>query len=126
MEDDDFARRVYCILGVPIDDIDVAGVVDRIHRAASSGATVVVASNVPEQNAAVAAEAGARALAVTVDVRSEPEVRSLVGRTVDELGNVTGLADAAGDVGQLRAQRWIAAGGGRCRFAGREQRHEEE
>ena len=34
MEDDDFARRVYCILGVPIDDIDVAGVVDRIHGAA--------------------------------------------------------------------------------------------
>ncbi len=31
MEDDDFARRVYCILGVPIDDIDMSGVVERIH-----------------------------------------------------------------------------------------------
>lgn len=34
MGDDDFARRVYCILGVPIDAIDMAGVVDRIERAA--------------------------------------------------------------------------------------------
>jgi N-acetylglucosaminyldiphosphoundecaprenol N-acetyl-beta-D-mannosaminyltransferase len=34
MEDDDFARRVYCILGVPIDDIGMAGVVERIHNAA--------------------------------------------------------------------------------------------
>lgn len=36
MEDDDFARRVYCILGVPIDDIDMAGVVGAIHGAARS------------------------------------------------------------------------------------------
>lgn len=33
MEDDDFARRVYCILGVPIDDIGMAGVVERIQQA---------------------------------------------------------------------------------------------
>jgi N-acetylglucosaminyldiphosphoundecaprenol N-acetyl-beta-D-mannosaminyltransferase len=35
MEDDDFARRVYCVLGVPIDDISMAGLVGRIHQAAS-------------------------------------------------------------------------------------------
>lgn len=33
MEDDDFARRAYCILGVPIDDIGMAGVVERIQQA---------------------------------------------------------------------------------------------
>ncbi|MEP7173341.1 MAG: WecB/TagA/CpsF family glycosyltransferase, partial [Aestuariivirga sp.] len=36
MGDDDFARRVYCILGVPVDAIDMGGVVDRIHGAARS------------------------------------------------------------------------------------------
>ncbi len=36
MAEDDFARKVYCVLGVPVDDIDMAGVVDRIHRAAST------------------------------------------------------------------------------------------
>jgi N-acetylglucosaminyldiphosphoundecaprenol N-acetyl-beta-D-mannosaminyltransferase len=36
MEDDDFARKVYCILGVPIDEIGMAGLVSRIHQAAST------------------------------------------------------------------------------------------
>jgi N-acetylglucosaminyldiphosphoundecaprenol N-acetyl-beta-D-mannosaminyltransferase len=36
MEDDDFARRVYCVLGIPIDEISMAGLVGRIHKAASS------------------------------------------------------------------------------------------
>lgn len=36
MEDDDFARKVYCILGVPIDEIGMAGLVGRIHQAASA------------------------------------------------------------------------------------------
>lgn len=35
MEDDDFARRVYCVLGVPVDQISMPGLVARIHRAAS-------------------------------------------------------------------------------------------
>lgn len=34
MEDDDFARRVYCVLGVPIDEISMAGLVGHINRAA--------------------------------------------------------------------------------------------
>ena len=36
MEDDDFARRVHCVLGIPIDEISMAGLVGRIHRAASA------------------------------------------------------------------------------------------
>ncbi len=63
---------------------------------AARGAAVVVASNVPEQNEAVVAQAGVGALAVTVDVRSEPEVRALVARTVEELGGVDILVAAAG------------------------------
>jgi N-acetylglucosaminyldiphosphoundecaprenol N-acetyl-beta-D-mannosaminyltransferase len=36
MEDDDFARRVHCVLGVPIDEISMAGMVGHIHQAASA------------------------------------------------------------------------------------------
>lgn len=36
MEDDDFARRVYCVLGIPIDEISMARLVGRIHQAASA------------------------------------------------------------------------------------------
>ncbi len=36
MEDDDFARKVFCVLGVPIDEISMAGLVGRIHQAASA------------------------------------------------------------------------------------------
>lgn len=36
MEDDDFARRVHCVLGVPIDETSMAGLVGHIHRAASA------------------------------------------------------------------------------------------
>lgn len=36
MDNDDFSRRVYCVLGVPVDDISMPGVVERIHRAAST------------------------------------------------------------------------------------------
>lgn len=36
MEDDDFARRVHCVLGVPVDEISMAGLVGRISRAASA------------------------------------------------------------------------------------------
>ena len=36
MEDDDFARRVHCVLGIPIDEISMAGLVGHIHRAASA------------------------------------------------------------------------------------------
>ena len=35
-EEDDFSRRVYCVLGVPVDDINMAGVVSRIRRSAST------------------------------------------------------------------------------------------
>ena len=63
---------------------------------AAQGAAVVIASNAPGQNAAVAAEAGERALAVTVDVRYEDQVRALVERTLDELGAVDVLVAAAG------------------------------
>lgn len=35
MDDDDFARRVYCILGAPVDQITMPALVSRIHRAAS-------------------------------------------------------------------------------------------
>ena len=33
--EDDFSRRVYCVLGVPVDQISMPGIVARIHRAAS-------------------------------------------------------------------------------------------
>lgn len=33
---DDFARRVYCILGAPVDDIAMAGLVNRIHQACAA------------------------------------------------------------------------------------------
>ena len=36
MEDNDFARRVHCVLGVPIDEISMAGLVGHINRAASA------------------------------------------------------------------------------------------
>ena len=36
MEDDDFARRVHCVLGIPIDEISMAGLVGYINRAASA------------------------------------------------------------------------------------------
>jgi len=36
MEDDDFARRVHCVLGVPIDEISMAGLVGHVHQAASA------------------------------------------------------------------------------------------
>lgn len=63
---------------------------------AAQGAAVVVASNAREQNEAVVAEAGDRALAVTVDVRSEAEVRTLVERALEALGAVDVLVAAAG------------------------------
>ena len=34
--EDDFSRRVFCILGAPIDDITMTGLVGRIHQAAAS------------------------------------------------------------------------------------------
>ena len=33
---DDFARKVYCLLGIPIDDITMDCLVDRIVQSASS------------------------------------------------------------------------------------------
>ena len=36
MDDDDFSRRVYCVLGVPVDDITMPSLVARIHGAASA------------------------------------------------------------------------------------------
>ena len=36
MDDDDFSRRVYCVLGVPVDDITMPSLVAQIHRAASA------------------------------------------------------------------------------------------
>ena len=33
---DDFSRKVYCVLGVPVDAIDMAGVVSRIQRSAAT------------------------------------------------------------------------------------------
>ena len=35
MEDDDFSRKVFCVLGVPVDDITMAGLVARTHQSAS-------------------------------------------------------------------------------------------
>jgi N-acetylglucosaminyldiphosphoundecaprenol N-acetyl-beta-D-mannosaminyltransferase len=35
-EGDDFSRRVYCILGVPVDAINMAGLVERVHRATAT------------------------------------------------------------------------------------------
>jgi NAD(P)-dependent dehydrogenase (short-subunit alcohol dehydrogenase family) len=61
---------------------------------AARGAAVVVSSNVPEQDEAVAAEAGG--LAVTADVRSEDAVAALVERTLAEFGAVDVLVAAAG------------------------------
>jgi NAD(P)-dependent dehydrogenase (short-subunit alcohol dehydrogenase family) len=63
---------------------------------AARGAEVVVASNAPDENEAVAAEAGTGALAIAIDVRDEGHVRSLVARTLDELGRVDVLVTAAG------------------------------
>ncbi len=36
MEDDDFARKVHCVLGVPLDEASMAGLVARIHQAAAA------------------------------------------------------------------------------------------
>jgi NAD(P)-dependent dehydrogenase (short-subunit alcohol dehydrogenase family) len=63
---------------------------------AGRDAAVVVASNVPAENEAVAAEAGGGALAVAVDVRDEAQVRNLVACTLAELGGVDVLVAAAG------------------------------
>jgi NAD(P)-dependent dehydrogenase (short-subunit alcohol dehydrogenase family) len=63
---------------------------------AGRGAAVVVASNVPAENEAVAAEAGGQALAAEVDVRDEGQVRDLVARALAELGRVDVLVAAAG------------------------------
>jgi 3-oxoacyl-[acyl-carrier protein] reductase len=63
---------------------------------ASSGAAVVVASNVADQNQAVAEECGGPALAVTVDVRDAQDVDALVARCVEELGGLDVLVAAAG------------------------------
>jgi NAD(P)-dependent dehydrogenase (short-subunit alcohol dehydrogenase family) len=63
---------------------------------ATRGAAVVVASNAARQNVAVAAEAGAPAIAIAVDVRSETEVRALVARTIERFGRIDVLVAAAG------------------------------
>jgi NAD(P)-dependent dehydrogenase (short-subunit alcohol dehydrogenase family) len=63
---------------------------------AARGAVVVVASNAPAQNEAVAAKAGSSALAMTVDVRDEDQVINLVDRTLAEFGGVDVLVAAAG------------------------------
>ena len=44
MEDDDFARRVHCFLGVPIDEISMAGLVGHIHRAASARKSLFIST----------------------------------------------------------------------------------
>jgi NAD(P)-dependent dehydrogenase (short-subunit alcohol dehydrogenase family) len=61
---------------------------------AARGAAVVVSSNAPEQDEAVAAETGG--LAVSADVRSEDAVAALVERALGELGAVDVLVAAAG------------------------------
>jgi NAD(P)-dependent dehydrogenase (short-subunit alcohol dehydrogenase family) len=63
---------------------------------AARGAAVVVASNAPTANEAVAAEAGGSTLAMSVDVRIESEVRDLFAQTLRELGAVDVLVAAAG------------------------------
>ncbi len=66
---------------------------------AAQGAHVVVSSNVPEQDEAVAQEcrdAGGTAIAVPADVRSESEVAALVDRCVVEFGSIDILVAAAG------------------------------
>lgn len=65
----------------------------------SSGAAVVVSSNVREEDEAVAQacrDAGGTALAISADVSEEEAVRTLVARTLRELGRVDVLVAAAG------------------------------
>ena len=66
---------------------------------AAQGASVVVSSNVPEQDETVAQacrEAGGRAIAVAADVRSETDVRALVEQCLSEFGGLDILVAAAG------------------------------
>ena len=63
---------------------------------AERGAAVVVASNVPGENEAVADEAGERALPINLDVSDEAQVAALVDRTLDAFGTVDVLVAAAG------------------------------
>jgi len=65
----------------------------------AQGARVVVSSNVPEQDEAVAQacrDEGGVAIAVSADVRSEADVRALVERCVSEFGGIDVLVAAAG------------------------------
>jgi NAD(P)-dependent dehydrogenase (short-subunit alcohol dehydrogenase family) len=66
---------------------------------AGRGASVAIASFVPDQNEAVAEECralGVRAIAVSVDVSNEEAVHELVAKTVSELGDVDITVAAAG------------------------------
>ena len=74
---------------------------------AASGAAVVVCSNVPKQDEAVAQacrDAGGTALAIGADVSDEEAVRALVARTLRELGRLDVLVAAAGiDIRESRS-----------------------
>jgi NAD(P)-dependent dehydrogenase (short-subunit alcohol dehydrogenase family) len=69
---------------------------------AKEGAAVVVSSRVPQEDGSVAAECqalGARALAISADVRSEAEVNAVVDGCISEFGRVDILLAGAGIAG---------------------------
>jgi NAD(P)-dependent dehydrogenase (short-subunit alcohol dehydrogenase family) len=78
---------------------------------AADGARLALASNVTEQNEAVAAdcrELGVDAIDVTVDVREEDDVKRLFQLCAAELGRVDVLVNAAGvDVQRTADERRI-------------------
>jgi NAD(P)-dependent dehydrogenase (short-subunit alcohol dehydrogenase family) len=65
-------------------------------RFAELGANVAIADKNDEAAAKVAAEAGAKALAVTVDVSDSASVRSMVQTVVDNFGSLDVLCNNAG------------------------------
>src|SRR5580700_10313694 len=41
---DDLSRKVYCVLGIPIDAIDMPGLLRAVHDAASNGAPFLIST----------------------------------------------------------------------------------
>ena len=41
---DDFSRKVYCVLGVPVDNITMAGLVASVHQAASGRESLFIST----------------------------------------------------------------------------------
>jgi 3-oxoacyl-[acyl-carrier protein] reductase len=70
-------------------------------RLAKRGWDVAIAARSAEEVAATAKEAGGRTLAITADVASPEQVRSMVRRTETELGPIELLVNNAGVVGPM-------------------------